>query len=152
MSQEKRKHPRFDTSLDVVFYDQKRTKAKLVNISKKGCLLVMDGGKVRHVTSMITFRVFFKGLPTLLENALTEAPAQDISKSTRVPMDVLETYPDSVKIVARVARHVQYQNTTAMGIELLNLDGNDLIKWNTYLTKKDREEYVPPYTGKEKKP
>lgn len=150
MSQEKRKHPRFDTSLDVVFYDQKRTKAKLVNISKKGCLLTMGGGKLRAVDSMITFRVFFEGIPKLRENTMPQISLSDISKPTRVSMDAADDYSTSVKIIARVARHLEYQGVPAMGMELLELDGNDLIKWNTFLTKKNREELVLPFAGEKK--
>jgi hypothetical protein len=151
MSQEKRKYPRFDTSLDVVFYDQKRTKGKLVNISKKGCLMVMDGAKLRAIDSMITFRVFFDGIPSLRENTIPQISPKDFSASAGDSMDEADYYPEAVKVVAKVARHVAYNKSPAMGIELLELDGNDLIKWNTFLTKLNREQLVLPYVGTDKK-
>ncbi len=148
MSQEKRKHPRFDTNLDVIFYDQKRTRGKIVNISKKGCMLVIDRGTVRPIGSMITFRVFFEGKAQLLESTTPSISLRKVDMDEDyVPQSDVDMYPHSVKILAKVARHVEHNEKPAMGIQLLELEEKDLQKWSDFLKKKNIEQVVMPYMG-----
>lgn len=147
MSKEKRKYPRFDVNLEVIFYDKRRTKGKLINISKKGCLLTTDSGLMRTVGSMITFRVFFSGKTYLSEGTVPQISMRAVTKTTGPVESANDQYPNAVKIIGKVARHVKYQDQLAMGIVLHELDGNDLVKWNSYLAQVGKEQVVLPYSG-----
>lgn len=148
MSKEKRKYPRFDTNLEVVFYDQKRTRGKLVNISKKGCMLAIERGNTRPIGSLITFRVFFEGKALLQEGTSPNISLRKVNMEEEPiePSDH-DPYPTSVKILARVARHLEYDGKPSMGIQLMELEERDLQKWSNYLRKKNSEQIVMPYAG-----
>jgi len=147
MSHEKRKHPRYDTDLEAIFYDQKRTRAKVVNASKKGCQIIIKKGANRPIGSMITFRVFFDGPAQLNENTMPSINVKDLldQKGDYKPGD----YPNAVKILGKVMRHLDYQGSPSMGIELHELDGADMIKWSNFINKLSVEQIVLPYTGQE---
>jgi hypothetical protein len=141
-TRDKRKHPRFKTNLEVIFYDQKRTKGHIIDISKKGCLMTLKDGARRPVGSMITFRVFFKGKAYLAENTQAGIAVMEIGRS-RSNQPQTENYPDAVKILAVVVRHMEYEGQPAMGIQIKDLNDSDLVKWNKFMDKINIEQFVP---------
>jgi hypothetical protein len=141
---EKRKFPRYTTDLEVLFYDQKRTRGRIVDISKKGCMLTLKDGATRPVGSLITFRVFFEGKAQLEENTMPSISMAELTKSKTQPEYSPDRYPHAVKILALVARHTIYNDKAAMGIQIKDINDADMLKWNKFMEKINIEHFMRP--------
>ena len=140
---ERRKYPRYQTDLEVIFYDQKRTKGRILDISKGGCMMALKDGAKRPVGSLITFRVFFEGKAQLEENTMPSISIADLNKKKSFS-EQIDKYPHAVKILAIVARHTTYKDQPAMGIQIKDLNDGDLAKWNRFMEKINIEHFTRP--------
>ena len=126
---ERRKYARFDTSIEVIFDDRKKTIGKLANISRSGCLIVPDLGHLRAIGSLVIFRAYTSGRPESVKRAESEQ---------QVGLEISQMN-EAIKVIARVVRHQNYNGQPAMSIELFGLNGDDMLKWNDFLAKVARK-------------
>ena len=146
---ERRKFERYAKSLPVRLSDSVRTKGKMLNLSREGCLLVLEDGTIRPKDSLIKFRVYLNGIvPPEQEKTTPEISIQGIFAPSKVEAKEADKNPFCVKIIAKIVRYDQQKGLQAMGIQFLELGGHDLSRWLDFIWEIKKEFEALPFGTK----
>ncbi|MEZ4818573.1 MAG: PilZ domain-containing protein [Bdellovibrionota bacterium] len=140
MKKNQRKYERYAINIPVLFMDDAKTNGRMINVSRNGCLLVVDAGTQIPLRKEFSFQAFLDGKVYPTERTSPGINVKDLSRLK--PSGLQE-----VRITGQVMRFTIHEGKEAIGIQIIKIEKEDFMKWINFVVKKQNEQEVFNFGG-----